>query len=387
MTKLKRASINICVLAVSLVVGLLLCEGLARVILHSADFLSIEPVGDKILGMVPSAATQAGYDAWGFRNPRVPEQAELVAVGDSHTYGNTARMEDSWPIVLGHLSGRTVYNMGMGGYGPNQYFYLSQTKAFKLKPRMIIWGLYMGDDFENAYQITYGLDYWSYLRKIPGQKASYNIWEHQENPAWHKRMRVWLSRHCVIYQLLFHSSILGRLQGEAQIKIDPKVDPAVTALIIPEKNILEAFRPEGFLRALDQQDPNIREGMRITFKLLQDMKALCDQNQVQFLVVVIPTKEMVFSQYLEQRPQIPLSDVIQKLIINEKEARESLFVFFKESNISYVDTLPDLQANAEHQLYARTAQDTHPGRNGYRVIAEATAQALNQNQALARPGR
>jgi len=382
MTKLRKASINICILALSLAIGLLLCEFLSRMILHSADFLSIEPVSDDVLGMVPSAATKAGYDAWGFRNRQVPEQADIVAVGDSHTYGNTARMEDSWPIVLGHLTGRTAYNMGMGGYGPNQYFYLLKTKALSLKPKLIICGLWVGDDFENAYQITYGLDYWAYLRQIPGQKASYNIWGTPDTPVWHKRMRVWLSRHSVIYQLLFHASSLGRFQGEAQIKIDPKVDPSVTALIIPEKNILEAFRPEVVLRALDQQNPDIREGVRITFKLLQDMKELCDQNQVQFLVVVIPTKETVFSPYLEPRPELHLSDVLQKVTINELQAREKMFEFFKENSISYVDALPALQASAEHQLYARTAQDMHPNRNGYGVIADAVFQALNQNKAM-----
>ena len=390
MTKLRRASINFCVLALSLAIALLLSEFLSRIVVHSGDFLAIEPVNDNVLGMVPSAASKAGYDAWGFRNRQVPQQADIVAIGDSHTYGNTARMEDSWPIVVGHLTGRTAYNMGMGGYGPNQYYYLLKTKALGLKPKLIICGFYMGDDFENAYQITYGLDYWSYLRKLPGQKAKFNIWEVQDTPVWHKRMRVWLSRHSVIYQMLFHTSALGRLQGEAQIKVDPNIDPSVTALVIPQKHILEAFRPEAVLRAIDQQNPDIREGMRITFKLFQDMKALCDQNQIQFLVVVIPTKEMVFSPYLEQHPEIPLSEVLRKLTANERLARESMFAFFKESNISYVDALPALQASAERELYARTAQDVHPSRNGYRVIAETIFGALNQNkaqQAIAGPVR
>src|SRR5579862_4874650 len=115
MTKLRKASINLSVLVLSLAIALLMCEFLARMVVHPGDFLGIEPVNDNILGMVPSAATKAGYDAWGFRNRQVPQQADIVAVGDSHTYGNTARMEDSWPIVLGHMTGRTAYNMGMGG--------------------------------------------------------------------------------------------------------------------------------------------------------------------------------------------------------------------------------------------------------------------------------
>jgi hypothetical protein len=153
-TILRKASLNLCMLAISVAVGVLSCEFAARTFLHSADFLAIEPVADDILGMVPSKATRAGYDAWGFRNLKVPEDADIVAIGDSHTYGNTVRMEDSWPIVLGHLGGHTAYNMGMGGYGPNQYFYLLQTKALSLKPKLIICGLWMGDDFEQAYQMT-----------------------------------------------------------------------------------------------------------------------------------------------------------------------------------------------------------------------------------------
>jgi hypothetical protein len=56
--------------------------------------------------------------------------------------------------------------MGLGGYGPNQYFELLKTKALPLKPRMVICGLSMTDDFDNAFHLTYGLDYWAYLRAL-----------------------------------------------------------------------------------------------------------------------------------------------------------------------------------------------------------------------------
>lgn len=374
---MKKVLLNLCIFGLSLGIASLLGEGLARLILNPADFLSLELVQDSILGIVPSTYARAGHDAWGFRNPRVPEQADIVAIGDSHTYGNTVRMEDSWPMVLGHLTSRTAYNMGMGGYGPNQYFYLLVTKALTLKPKMIICGLWMGDDFENAYQITYGLDHWAYLRQLSLQTAKYNIWQTQNSPVWHKRARTWLSRHSVVYQMLFHSSPLGRLQGEAQIKVDPKIDPHVTALDIPEKNILEAFRPEDDLRALDQQSPQIQEGIRITFSLLQQMKEICDRNHAQFVVVIIPTKNTVFAPYLAQHPELPLSDVLRKETANELLARAKTFEFLRQSRITYVDTLPALQASVENHLYARTAQDTHPSANGQRVIANTIYQALN----------
>lgn len=171
-TRIKRALAGLAVIAVSVLAGLLLCEVASRLILHPADYFSVDMVSDNALGAVPSPRARSGFDAWGFRNLKVPATADIVAIGDSHTYGNTATMEQSWPYALAHLTGQRVYNMGMGGYGPNQYFYLLKNRALSLKPRVIICGFYMGDDFENAYSITYGLDYWAYLRNLPRRERS-----------------------------------------------------------------------------------------------------------------------------------------------------------------------------------------------------------------------
>ena len=376
--KLKSAVINFSVFVVSIGIALLIAEFIARFVFNPSDLLKLEVVGDDILGAVPSPSALAGFDKWGFRNRGVPETVDIVAVGDSHTYGNTARMVDAWPYVLGELSGRKVYNMGLGGYGPNQYFYLSKTKALGMKPKMILWGLYMGDDFENAFSITYGLDYWSSLRKLPPQKVEPNIWEFTSQ-SWHKKARVWLSRHCVIYQLAFHTGWGGKVQGEYQIKNAATLYPGLaTSLIIPEKNIFEAFRPKGVLFGLDQDNPNVHEGMRISFELMRQMNEICQQNHIQFMVVVIPTKEMVFSEYLEHNSRVPLDDVIDKLIVSERSARSQMFDFLSQNNIAYVDTLPALQKSVGQRLYARTAGDMHPGKNDYRVIGEAVADRLKQ---------
>jgi hypothetical protein len=380
--KLKSLLVNFCVLVVSIGFALGLAEFVSRLVLNPADFLRLEVVKDDVLGAAPSPSAMTEFDRWGFRNRKVPDTVDIVAVGDSHTYGNTARMVDSWPYVLGRLTGRQVYNMALGGYGPNQYFYLSKTKALSLKPRMIIWGLYLGDDFDNAFSITYGLDYWTYLRKLPPQKVEPNIWEAPHGEAtWTKRARVWLSRHCVIYQLAFHTGFGGRLKGEVQIRNAAQLYPGfATSLNIPEKNILEAFRPKGVLLGLDQENPNVREGMRITFELLREMNEICRQNHIQFLVVVIPTKEMVFSEYLENNKNLPLDDVIDKLIVDERSALAQTFTFMNENNISYVDCLPAMKKSVTQGLYASSAGDMHPNKNGYRVIAEMVSEHIKENE-------
>lgn len=376
--KLRAVLINILVLAAAGAMALALCEAGARLILRPADYLAVQMVSHPALGATPAPRRNGGggLDAWGFRNRAVPDHADIVAIGDSHTYGNTATMDDSWPHVLGHLVGRDVYNMGLGGYGPNQYYELFRTKALSLKPRTIICAIYTGDDFENAYLITYGLPYWSALRRIPSDQVNFDIWE-EEPPALsiQKRLRVWLSQHSVVYQIVVHGPVLGRLRGNRQIESAAASD-SVTTLRIPEKNILEAFRPGAILTRLNQDDPRIREGMRIAFSLFAEMNATCRREGIQFLVVVIPTKEMVFADYLQADTKNASSDVIRRLLASEKVARERMFEFFSSEGISFVDPLSALRQATSQELYARTTTDMHPGKQGYGVIAQVIADAV-----------
>ena len=373
------------VLVVSLAVTLLLCELGARLALNSADYLSVEMVPDEVMGAVtPSSAASGRFDAWGFRNPAVPKTADIVAIGDSHTYGNAATMEDSWPYVLGRLSGQRVYSLAMGGYGPNQYFQLFTTKALTLKPKTIVVGLYMGDDFENAFLITYGLEHWRDLRALPDAKAEVDTWAVPEDPRWHKRVRVWLSQHSVLYQLVLHGPALGRLLGEWQIRNAGRLSDSATTLSVPERRIVEAFRPKIIQRNLDMNNEFIREGMRITLKLLAEMNEVCRREDIRFVVAVIPTKETVFAEFLEHNAKLPLSAMLDKLIAGEREARATMFAFFAARSIEYVDVLPALKGSVDQELYARSASDMHPNRNGYRVIGEAIWEALRTREATPR---
>jgi hypothetical protein len=369
---------NAALLGMSAGISVLAMEWGSRLALNPADYLSLEVENDPILGGVPSASTRSGFDEWGFRNPEVPERADVVAVGDSHTYGNTARMKDSWPMVAGELTGLKIYNMGFGGYGPNQYAHLFETKALKLRPRAVVVGLYMGDDFENAFLISYGLKHWERLRAIAAKDVKYDIWEAPTESGFAKGLRVWLSRHSVLYKLVFHGPLAAMVRGQVQIANAASIYPDATVLDIPAKHITEAFLPKGIAKRLNQEDPSVQEGMRITFQLLSEMNQKCRQGGCELMVAVIPTKEMVFAEEFEQSPTVPLADVVAGLLANEKVAREKVFTFLTQEGITAVDTLPALRAGIGNQLYARTAADMHPGANGYRVIATVVADALKQ---------
>lgn len=376
--KLKQTIAKLSILAVSLSIGVILCEAGSRLILNPADYLSASTIKDNVLG-ITIAPNSSGFDKWGFRNKRVPSTADVVAVGDSHTYGNTAAMEDSWPSVVARATQFEVYNLGLGGYGPNQYYHLLTTRGLTLHPKWVVCGLYMGDDFENAFSITYGLDHWSSLRNGQWGNVDADIWRGSEPSVWGAGVRNWLSEHSIVYRLVLHGPLLAMMKEAIRFRqVSTDSDPYTTTLVVDDQNIREAFRPIGMAERLDLNSSPVREGMRITFHLLKEMDNACKQEGCRFLVVIIPTKETVFSEYLEKNSQLHLHEALNRVIVNERSARKTLVDFLAGEGIAHVDTLPALKQAVGNQLYAQTTRDMHPGKNGYRVIGEAVAEYLKR---------
>jgi len=65
-------------------------------------------------------------------------------------------------------------------------------------------------------------------------------------------------------------------------------------LIVPEKNSWNLSSPEHAEPSLIRDNPEILEGMRITFELMREMNETCQQQHIRFVVIVIPIKEEVF---------------------------------------------------------------------------------------------
>lgn len=375
--KHKQTILKAFLIAVSLSLGIGLCEVGARLILNPADYLSPSMVRDKILGW-SIEPNRAGFDEWGFRNRRVPSSADVVAIGDSMTYGNTATMDDAWPAVLARATGLQVYNLGLGGYGPNQYYHLLTTKALKLHPKWVICGLSLNDDFENAFSLTYKLDYWSPLRNGQPYEVDPTIWD-PGPPVLAAGARNWLSSHSMMYRLIFHGPVLAILKEFVRFgELSRNDDPYTTALFVEERNIREAFRPQGVAESLNLSNAAIQEGMRITFHLLTEMDRACRQAGCRFLVVILPTKETVFSEYLEKNPRLHLYEALNRVISNERLARKQIVEFLDRARIEHVDPLSALRESIGEGIYARTTRDFHPNRNGYRIIAESVAEHLRR---------
>ncbi len=121
-----------------------------------------EMVDDPLLdhrGM-PNAS---GNDANGFRNDGVPNPMDIVAIGDSQTWGSNADRYQTWPAALAQISNRSVYNAAYGGYGAVQHRTLAQ-ELVSSQPRLMVIGLYFGNDLFDAYNMVYNRDVYADLR-------------------------------------------------------------------------------------------------------------------------------------------------------------------------------------------------------------------------------
>lgn len=356
----------------SIIAALLVAEGISRVLFDPIDFLKPKRVSDRILRYRIEPGTGA-HDSLGFRNSLVPETADVVAIGDSHTYGISATATDSWPSQLERLTGYKVYNLSLGGYGPAEYLYLMEEYAVRFHPKIIIAGFYLGNDLVDSVRAVYNVPVWKDFRR-PGsvlseegvtaadEKFSYTIGD-------------WLPGHSVLYRLVSSSFVGDSLRQRRRLKRGEEIVMYENEDI----GINTGFTPDERLEGLDLGRPEVREGLELSLEFFRRMSELAVRNNIEFLVVMIPTKESVFKDYIEGNKGLPSSREIDELIENEHEVNKIVKSFFHTNGIDYVDTLEPLSNRAgKEQLYPNNFGG-HTNKNGYRIIAESVKNNLGNN--------
>lgn len=380
-----------------LLIGLVIAEGVLRLVeKKQLGDRAIEGklIKDPVLGLKLAPYAQ-GHDANGFRNDTVPQNVETVALGDSQTWGVNVERQAAWPQQLSKLSGHSVYNMGLGGFGPVQYKVLT-VQALRLSPKIIVVGLYLGNDIYDGYKMAY---HYEAHRALRGNNAagdlSVDTVGDRANSFWNEEKEFhanfgrasfsgwsfWLREHLALGRVL---SRTGLWPGSKDIdyEIDKrwaKAHPdhgAVCEDAGRETVLTTAYR----LAGLDLDEPRNAEGLRITKDLLSQMQNEVSAKQVKLIVLLLPTKESVYAKV--RSAKIPLDPTYQKLIDMEGRIRAEIVSTCRTQGIECVDALPYLSSALERgeRLYPMTTE-SHPNERGYFVIASA----VNEN--LSRLGR
>jgi lysophospholipase L1-like esterase len=326
----------------------------------------------------------AETDTQGFRNSSVPAAADIVAVGDSQTYGNNATEAQAWPQQLSRLLKKKVYNMAVGGYGPVQYHYLLE-RAATLHPRVAIVAYYTGNDLYDSYHAVYETDAWQELRSGEFQDRMHHSAQHFERidfatvaehefveRASYELNHGWLNR-SHLYRRLFasHHSFLAA-QRWAQAYPD-------RGAVFESRQAKTVLTPAYRLLALNLADPRIAEGLRIATSLLPRIASASARSGATPIIFLLPTKEMVYARLMEGRA---IPDSYRKLIQYETAVRTELIAACARAGIAYLDPLPALQSAAadSRHIYPDNS-DGHPSPDGYQLLATVMYEYLRSGVA------
>ena len=356
---------------ITILLSLLVAEGISRIVFDPIDFLKPRRVPDGVLRYRIEPGTGA-HDSRGFRNKEVPVTAEVVAIGDSHTYGISARASESWPGALGTITGMTVYNLSLGGYGPAEYLYLMETEALGLRPEIIIAGFYLGNDLKDSFTAVYNVDRWSDLRK-PEFASSAQSGESDDEEGLQHGIGGWLAGNSVLYRLVSSSFIGDNLRQARRIKRGEQI-----VMLEDEKSgISTGFTPDQRLKGLDLERAGVREGLRLSLEFFDRMNEIARKNDIEFIVLIIPTKESVFADFIEGNKALPASSKIDYLIENERKVDKEVKRYFDEHGIEYIDALGPLAGAAGREQIYPNNFGGHENKNGYRIIADSIKRYLD----------
>jgi SGNH hydrolase-like domain, acetyltransferase AlgX len=384
-----------------LVVTLALCDGLLSVASCSSARLRYYLTPPRDRAAVPDAVLGRrmspffpGHDPLGFRNAAVPDRVDLLAVGDSLTYGYAALPDGSWPYHLQQLSNRLVYNAGVGGYGPLEYS-VTIDELMKLQPTTVLLGLYLGNDLQNTYVSVYADHRFpQFASSDPQVREALSAADAAPAPELTKRQfrspNVNRSNELPLLQQTLDRSALYSiarnvyvaLRGEEYRFPNPISSAANTfeaARRRPgriaydlEPKFRTVFRDPEFLSvAVNDTDPRVREGGRIAKEALLSIHKRLKAKGVRLVVVLLPYKATVYAERLGDPARSGLPRSFFNLVRMEQRHAQEFREFLSERGIEFADARSAMMRAFSRgvQPYPET-EDDHPNTNGYRAIAE-----------------
>jgi lysophospholipase L1-like esterase len=324
-----------------------------------------ETVDDDTLGK-RAAPNSFGIDSNGFRNDSVPVQADIVAIGDSQTWGANADRRHTWPAILSQLANRPVYNMSRGGYGAVQYWRLSQ-EAMKLSPKVMVVGVYFGNDLWDAYHAVYTDEQYQSLRT--SQDKSSDLYKDTVADAivtatneFNKARRDYYQKRYpgVLASLVMFSDWYADADYVWGQNAGQDGDTFNNGTLRTVFTTTYRFLP------LNRDDARIAEGLRLTKDRLRQIKQDADAAHIRLIVLLIPTKEGVFAPVMTTTAR----PTYRQLIDMEAQDRGDISNFLEGAKIEYVDALPVLQQAILQNVQIYPANmDGHPNAQGYARIA------------------
>jgi hypothetical protein len=342
-----------------------------------------------------------GNDRLGFRNVEVPDRCEVLVVGASLTYGFAATREQSWPSHLARVTGKTVYNMSCGGYGPCEFDVLME-RGMKFEPHTVLVEIYPSNDMADAYGSAYSDGRFDELQSSdPALLASLREADAARpigtlmakwggrNKSSQRSLGLWIAENSSLYGLARAvRQTIGGNQYKSFLRDDASENDVFReATQRPGRVPFEGdagtrtvfLPPAHLMTSCDLSDPRIKEGQRIMEGRILSMQARARAQGARFVIVLLPSKAVVYAPTVRKQ-DATISDAFFRLVDLDEEDVRGVESFLREHQIEFVDVTSALQVALEQskRIYPES-DDEHLNGDGYGVLAEAVAAGLDSN--------
>lgn len=294
---------------------------------------------------LPNATTypvHAVYDANGFRNDQTATQARIIVVGDSFVEAGLSPTKEMTSNQLAELAESTVVNLGQCAYGPQQELIVLRRFGLPLRPEIVIWCFFGGNDLPNVSD---------YERKIKNLGAA-------------------MKAHDGFVQRSLTMNVYQMIVNLTTPLFNP---PVVTPVCTPGSVTLNGspltmyfYYAEAALTAKDEQN------LATAKSVLATAHDETTRSGAKFLLAYIPTKFAVYDEFCE----FPADSEAASWSANDLPDR--LGTWCAEQGIDYLNLTEPLKAAARKGKLVYLTDDTHWSAEGNVVAAVALAETLRE---------
>lgn len=296
-----------------------------------------------------------GYRGSEFNLQKGEDIFRILTVGDSFTFGQGVKDNDTYSAKLQEIFKNNHKNVEVinGGYAssfsPDSYFLFLKEKGLDLEPDLVIMGFFIWNDITDLTETQWEMvDETGLPTKIRSRLRTVDKEGHLTFVKPKRRYSVPILSSSHFFQLVYSYKQSAFDKLLALFDKNPNFDPEKEAMAIYDPCIFE-----------DDCFPKYQKEWEKTMKVIGATKDLLDQNNISFLVVLIPTKEQ-------------LSDPSLGLGVNER-----LWQFLEAHNIDFLDLYDEFKKGKVSQLYY--TQDSHWMTMGHQLAAEVIFDYLWKN--------
>jgi hypothetical protein len=296
-------------------------------------------------------------DKRGFRNKTDLEKYDIATLGDSFTEGSGVSDDQTWPVLLAQKTALPVYNLAMSGGSPVSYLETFKKYALPLSPKIVICMLYEGNDFRiSNFKKKSGLNVW--FKSSPLRRILKNSLIRSFGSSFHNQTQT-------------DNPDTDRAGPEALPKSLKALDWLPIAVPDDPNAKYYAFKVKALAAHYENKDKDTflkSLGCQKTFQNLLEIKKICDEENIRFILAYAPDKPHVLLPLIKNKltpdqlyeflslreKNLPPPKELMDIVLSRTNLAESATKeFCRQNSIEFVSLAEPLQKGiaAGRQLY------------------------------------